>query len=342
MMNTRSDSPAGVGEQRSRVVDLAKGLAIVLIVVGHYYPKDSPLWWTLVNTVIYKFHVHVFFFIAGYTWHMRSGEAYGSYLARKARRLMVPYFAAAAFYLGVKLPPSLVTHLECPVTAGRILNVFIDPLQSYLPLLWFLYVLFVIQAVFPIIRQAGVGILAAVTLGAIMLQAGRVLPWGEALLTGLLYFTVGAGVAQLLRIDLDGRFDARVLLLGTHCCGLLFGCLFLWEPPAPMSYARDVGLSLAGIGGTLMTCQLFSQRGGRRWLSLTAAIGASSMTIYIFHTLFEGSLRTALCHSTALSGMPFLVKALPCVVAGVAMPYALERFVLRRHALLRTLFLGTR
>ena len=52
-------------------VHIAKGLAIVLVVVGHFYPVQSPEYWTVMHQVIYAFHMPVFFLLSGYLYHRR-------------------------------------------------------------------------------------------------------------------------------------------------------------------------------------------------------------------------------------------------------------------------------
>jgi len=45
---------------------IVKGIAILLIVWGHFIPESSPHYWQLIHDILYTFHVPVFFFISGY------------------------------------------------------------------------------------------------------------------------------------------------------------------------------------------------------------------------------------------------------------------------------------
>ena len=40
--------------------DIAKALCIVLVVVGHYFPENSPVWYECLNKLIYSFHMPLF------------------------------------------------------------------------------------------------------------------------------------------------------------------------------------------------------------------------------------------------------------------------------------------
>lgn len=38
-------------------LDIAKAICIILVVVGHYMPDNSPMWYVMLNKVIYTFHM---------------------------------------------------------------------------------------------------------------------------------------------------------------------------------------------------------------------------------------------------------------------------------------------
>lgn len=47
-------------------LDIAKAICIILVVMGHYVPDNSPAWYVLVHDVIYTFHMPLFMFVSGY------------------------------------------------------------------------------------------------------------------------------------------------------------------------------------------------------------------------------------------------------------------------------------
>lgn len=72
----------------------ARCIGILLVVFGHSYPFDvyiSPALWTVKN-FIYTFHMPLFLFLSGYLVTYNTRPA-GSYIRRRAARLMIPYFA---------------------------------------------------------------------------------------------------------------------------------------------------------------------------------------------------------------------------------------------------------
>ena len=74
--------------QRELKYDIAKGIAIILVIVGHGH-CISPL--TL--SFIYSFHMPLFFIIAGVFYHERGIK---ESVRMDFRRLMIPYFVFAA------------------------------------------------------------------------------------------------------------------------------------------------------------------------------------------------------------------------------------------------------
>lgn len=328
MHTPQSLPPAG---RRSAVIDLAKGVAITLVVIAHYNPGDLPRWWTSLNDIISRPDVRIFFVLAGYTWHLRPGERYWDYLGRKARRLLVPYFAVAALFLSIKLVPSLLIDLRCPVSRASVVNVLVDPLHSYMPLLWFLYSLFCIQAVFPILRRLGprtFPVLIAIT--ALWGVPTSLFCLGPTL-GSLPYFLMGVYLAEVLHLDLD-RHIPRQALLAILGVALFLGIWTVWTPETTIGWrAEDTLLGMIGIAAIIMLCQSVAARKSCS-LALLASIGTSSLAIYLFHTLFESSVRIALYGLPVLRDLPFLVKAIPSIVAGICLPLIAQRLVLRMTA----------
>ncbi len=56
---------------------IAKGIGTFLVVAGHFWPVDSPSYWTEVRRIIYTFHRPLFFFLSGWLylrWVGKSGH----------------------------------------------------------------------------------------------------------------------------------------------------------------------------------------------------------------------------------------------------------------------------
>ena len=89
------DAPSSA---RGRVswIDAAKGLGIILIVLGHIASVESP---SLLYVYIYAFHVPLFFFISGLTLKPER-DPFGTMLKGKLRSLLLPYLCYALLGYG--------------------------------------------------------------------------------------------------------------------------------------------------------------------------------------------------------------------------------------------------
>ena len=70
---------------RNKVLDIYKGIGIMLIVLGHLAISK------LLYNFIYMFHVPAFFFVAGMTFKIKENESVLTFLKKKAYRLLIPY-----------------------------------------------------------------------------------------------------------------------------------------------------------------------------------------------------------------------------------------------------------
>jgi polysaccharide biosynthesis protein PslL len=131
-----SEVPGGArGRERNVTVDVAKGLGIFLVVLGHnsVFRLDLHPWYE----GLYLFHVPLFFFLSGVTF---KPAPFGRILRRRIRTLLVPYFAmgavaVAASWLSAGTPSA--AHAAAGVFYGTGHTLHFTPL-------WFLPCLFLV------------------------------------------------------------------------------------------------------------------------------------------------------------------------------------------------------
>ncbi len=122
--------------KRIEWVDIAKGLAIILVCLGHRdVPKCLEEW-------ICSFHMALFFFLAGYTTRFESYANFWVYAARKVRFLLVPYFIFGLAILAFNYCFDFFYRHEV-VPLGPALLVLIDG-RAYGPL-WFIPTFFIVE-----------------------------------------------------------------------------------------------------------------------------------------------------------------------------------------------------
>lgn len=85
---------------RNKSIDIAKGIAILLVILGHI--STTPL---ILKYWLYSFHIPLFFICSGILFSNKNEEmSFLSFIKKKARRLLVPYFSLGIIlWLCVKL-----------------------------------------------------------------------------------------------------------------------------------------------------------------------------------------------------------------------------------------------
>lgn len=79
--------------QRNSVISIIKGLAIILMVVGH---AEAP---ELITNFIYTFHMPVFFICAGYFFSRKYVSDPWSFISKRFRGLYLPFLKWSIVFL---------------------------------------------------------------------------------------------------------------------------------------------------------------------------------------------------------------------------------------------------
>lgn len=70
---------------RDSNIDTSRGLALILMVIGHLGMKAS------IVQFIYSFHMPLFFFVSGMTARRSNNDSFMVYVNKRIRRVLVPY-----------------------------------------------------------------------------------------------------------------------------------------------------------------------------------------------------------------------------------------------------------
>lgn len=132
-------------KEREKWIDLAKGIAILLVVFGHVnlgfkenntFPQIQSIIENI-NFTIYSFHMPLFFSISGYLYSktviLNSFSSYKKNIKRKIISLGVPYIVFSILYCFAKVIFSSYTAKKVKLNA--ILGIFVTPIEFF----WYLY-----------------------------------------------------------------------------------------------------------------------------------------------------------------------------------------------------------
>ena len=134
---------------RNQVVDILRGIAAVLMILGHsfiVYPVNIELvpWCAATKHFIYSFHMGLFFILAGYVYHC---EDYRKFISKKIKRIAIPYFVFGVGVMMLRAFGGTSTNRHESIEEG-LFKLFFQG-GGY----WFLYVSFLIFMIYPFIDK---------------------------------------------------------------------------------------------------------------------------------------------------------------------------------------------
>lgn len=318
----------------------AKGIGIILVVVNHFQPDDSPAIWMQLMVFLSPFLMPLFFMLSGYLYRGVPDGKFRAYIIKKANRLLYPFVSIAVIVFLIKFLPSLYFKLVTPVNMKTLIWVFINPYISFAPFLWFVYTLFIIFAMAPFIQKYLKNDLLILGLtGALSFVDVTDYFCISKLFQHLPFFFFGVFAAKV--IDLDVRRTPFVTL-PFFGAAVTVTAMMSGVSSSVVFYDR-LALFVAAFSGSVMCillAMILNTHLPDRMFRIIVKIGVYSVSIYLFHTIFESSVRIFL-YQILKTGMPFELKAMLAIAAGIIGPVILEKQVINRFYVTRKYLLGT-
>lgn len=315
---------------------MAKGLAIFLVVLGHLVARDPPAgnaWYVEGKELLYKFHMPFFMFLSGAVFQaayapLESVAAYRSYVAKKAARLVPGFLLFSLLIWTGKAVGSLffrVDNLQSEAI-DALLRIVAKPSTSVAGSLWYVYVLFEFQLIFPLVMRAFRKSLPAVlaltialhvlSLSFQMTQLFAIDRFCEYALFFSLGFVFIAHYEAIVAFVLD-----RVLL-----CYSVFALSFLTILLWPDDRSKTV-IGLCSLPA--LYAFVVSFRANRDRAALLT-LGEYTFSIYLMNTLFIGIAKGVLLKLLPWDGANFLLFFPALLTAGVVGPVLLHGYALAR------------
>jgi fucose 4-O-acetylase-like acetyltransferase len=329
-MTTASYQPIQT-EQRYQDIDVGKGIAIFLVVVGHIIARDlRPIgndWFIAFSRSLYDFHMAFFFYLAGYVfWVNVTNNPWGRY-KKLLQRMLPAYALVAAIAFFAKFGLAAFVPIDRPLGAipNEWLQLVLYPTRAFVSFLWFVIALLAIQAITIITLQLS-GKKTALILAAAL---------GLHILTVLNYVTEVFALHQIFRYwfifvlaNLAIQYRQILNPLMKHYWPLSMSALvaaLLWIPTifrpsicAIVSVAAIHGLSLYLIDNWPNI--------SRGW----AKLGVASWPIYLFNVFCIGATKVFILKTFGWNNDRFFIALPIMVVAGLFLPIVFQRVILRR------------
>lgn len=158
-------------------MDIARGIGIFLVVLGHSFPdnkfNNNPFY-TYIYKFIYSFHMPLFFIVSGFfaykIYNILNLSQYSKYIYGKFKRLMIPYFAISLIAIPIKL--YMNRYAARPIELNNlIVDVLLYPAGNGtashpgtpIQYFWFIYTLFFIFAVIPLLNKIPLKLVLIIT-----------------------------------------------------------------------------------------------------------------------------------------------------------------------------------
>ena len=321
-----------MARQRRLDLDRAKGIAILLVVLGHIVAAAPPAgaeWWDGPRYALYRFHMPFFLYLSGYVAWLSGGVSFPAtqtlpQATRRARRLLLPFFLLGLVVLVGKLVAQDLVHVDNRAAGllPGLRDLVLTTEDSPATFIWFLLVLFLCAVLAPPVwRVAGTPglLLAGLTLMAVEPPA---IVYLDRFARHALFFAVGVAIAQH-QARLMPLFTAWLPGWWAIFAATLAAALAGWLP-------GDWSLLLCGLAAIpalhgLVRTPLLARQG---W---PLALGRYTMAIYLFNVIAIGVVKAALIQlGVPWTAAGFWVHAPALALAGVVLPILVKRFVLRR------------
>lgn len=91
---------------RETWVDIAKGIGIILVIMGHANCPNLP------HGIIYSFHMPLFFFLSGLFISRQCENNFRIYLKKNFKSLLLPYFYFNIISIAFYYTMSIMFHKE--------------------------------------------------------------------------------------------------------------------------------------------------------------------------------------------------------------------------------------
>jgi len=328
---------------RYETIDAAKAIAMILVVIGHFCPENAPIWYkTLVNQ-IYTFHMPLFFFASGFIYQATYRPVrYLEFAGKKFRRLLIPYYSVSIIVITIKLFTGGSIDLDHPVSAISYLEMLYKPAAG--EFLWFIWALWWMMILIPLFRSKRSRLLllaAALVINQLPIPFTPIFSISRALHFLVWYV---AGCVTFDWICSPSRMVRGSILAAAF---IIFACSSRTQIHTPESEKILTGLlSLisagSGIAFTLLVSAYILKMKHRRPGMALLRISATTYSIYLFHTMFEGfgkGILGKLGYPQPDAGTVEWVGIIAFVVSlGVAGPYLLHKVILQRWRITRLLF----
>ncbi len=316
-------------------VDILRGFAILLVVLGHALAADNigtsdAEWCNVIHDFIYSFHMPLFFLISGFCYSRHAN--YGKFVLHKCRYLLLPYVVFNLITIVMQRLLPFFTLVENDWAKE------IRQIVFYGGSIWFVYVLFEIIIIFPLFERM-INDKAERALFLFVVSMGIYMVWGRnigflctAQMTYYMpYFVIGhlfriINEREMLSLSvLEGKSVRILLMTGSFLLDL--GLLYVVNHFVKDSYLLYLLKVLTALLGSLFSYLLIRIITVKKIKWILKQFGQYSLQIYLFNGYFISVSRTMILNILGIQNVVLL--SLANFVAGLVCNYVWCYFILK-------------
>ena len=289
-------------KNRELWIDYTKMFACILVVIGHLLQglnKANIQWnetlYSYIDRFIYIFHMPLFMCLSGYLYKkytkINSWGEYFNFLKKKLINLGIPYLV---FYLAYVLINML---FSSSVNSQKGIDDLLNILTNPMPPFWFLYALFFIFLVTPLLEKIVRNNKVLIFIIAILLHIANIFfKTGiyaiDIVAEYLIYFYLGALLVD--KVTKNKKIKTTIIISVLFIIlGLLY-CFIVNEQIISNKVMQIIKIMLA-ILGTITSIQIFRYLTDRiKKNKVLNIIAENTMPIYLMHTTFSAGIRIVL------------------------------------------------
>jgi fucose 4-O-acetylase-like acetyltransferase len=318
------------GSGRISEIDTAKGIGIVLVVLGHMVARDvKPLgndWWVVWHEHLYAFHMAFFFFLSGYVFFLKPSNEWLEQLRKTAGKLVPAYLLFALIVYLAKSVAAGLLHVDRPVRhpVEELLQMVAYPTDGFAQFLWFIVTLLMIMSMVTVLRAwvsryMGVSLVLAFALHILSITDHVTDLLALHQLARYSVFFMLAALCHRAPV----AWSSAVSRFGAVSFGVFVAAL-LAVPPQWLPTVAGL-LSVPGLVALAIWID--------RWQVLRRPLqflGQNTLTIYLMNSLAMGLARAIVFKLWSWDGWHFFVVAPVLLLAGLALPILVQRYLFSR------------
>jgi fucose 4-O-acetylase-like acetyltransferase len=332
--------------KRIELFDFMRGIAIILVVLYHIILRIQeklglPGFLSEVITICDYIQMPIFFFISGFFSRKEievTKAEYGRYFKRKVNRLLLPYISSCCLIALFDL--LLVTYypnvLSTNFTFHSWFANFLRGSGEYVNQYWYLYILFVISMIFPLLKKVYSKLNKSLTLIILFIISTALISLESFYFVSYIkvaYYFVFFYLGSIFEVNVQymrrNIYWTLFLILAFFVSNIFFNSLYI-------KTSIGVLISISGIYLLFLVSGFILKNINE---SKITTIGVKSMSIYLFHTPFFVVPTILILSKLHISVYIIMFVSFLISVTG---PVFISDFAFKKSKLFNRLFMGNR